>query len=338
MSSEFSQHRLKGNEKPGGNLNANLQSTRETHKRQQEQDRKFVWTKEEPKMGFEARLLIAGVFKEQDVQTTLSDTEVVVPEELVSNVEAIWEPKAKKGWTPGLLFHLNSFALDHNGKLSLSFAHTNYKDFIGASNWEFWRQKRLELDFDRIPSPLVTSTVIVTADNKMVIQMRGKNVHQGGRIDALGGHIDTKKDINQATDTVDPFQAARREVIEEAGLTDELISEILCLGLSLNHYDVAHYAASFVVKTDLTANEVLALTREEEEVAQVGLTVVTPARYNKYSTSNVIAVIRKHYPNVDPEARITILLAMAYLRGKPKEKQLYTNKSGIKELFDQIKK
>src|SRR3990167_4304385 len=290
----------------------------------------------EQHMRFESRLLVGGVFSPQDIKTVLLDEDISVPDRLRSSVEEAWKPKEERGWKPLQLVSLYSYQL-HDGRLEQVFKRTNGKDFIGASNWNSWKEAEMELDLESIPNPLVTSSVVVTADNKMIIQLRGESSHQSGNIDALGGHIDIDKDVNRETKEVDLFGAASREVDEEVGLTRRHITDVKCLGLVYNFHDTSHYAMPFVFRTSLTSQEVLELKRSEEETSQVRLMVVDPSRIRTpEDDTNVFNVIREYYPNVDPEARITIILSMAYMEGISKPSRVYADENKIKEIYSSI--
>lgn len=283
-------------------------------------------------MKFDAKLMIGGVFGPDDIRAAVDDGEVSIPEELTADVEKLWASKAERGWKPLPLLHLKSAQL-LNGTLNLRFIRTNGKDFIGSSNWDFWRARGIELDLDRLPNPLVTSSVIATADKKMIIQQRGEGAHQSGNIDALGGHLDPSTDIDVQTGLVDLFSSALREVCEEVGLDVTQIEQIRSLGLVYNYHDVSHWAMPFVITTPLTSAEILLLKRDDEEKNRVGLIVVEPDRLASNSPLNIINVIRRYYPDVDPEARIAVLLAMTYLEGTKRPARDYADKAKLVEIF-----
>lgn len=286
-----------------------------------------------PKM-FEARLLVRGFFGPENLSGVLINGKLQPPSELQDAIDENWAPREQKGWKSFPLLQVDNYALGLvSGTLFINFVRTEGKDFIGASNWALWRDRGLPLDMQRLPNPLVTSSVIVTADGKMIIQVRGANAHQSGNIDALGGHLDIDKDVDDQR-RVNFVQSALREVQEESGLRPEHVTNVNCLGLIYNYHDTSHYAMPFVVETGLTAEELVNLERSEEEKKQVNLMVVEPNVCLSDDPSNVKNVIRRYYPNVDPEARITIALATAYMRGKFSQRCQY--QVSPQAIFDQI--
>lgn len=296
----------------------------------------------------ESQLLVSGIFREDDISAVILNENLIPHPNLSVIIEKEWEPKAARGWKPLSLLHLESYTLGpDNPTLYLNFNHTNGKDFIGGSKWETWKDLGLDLDLQKIPSPLVTSTVLITSDNKMVVQERGTSAHQGGNIDALGGHIDPKlkesggdtyEDSETGWTFVDILGSARRELKEETGLSDNNIIEIVGLGLIHNRKDTSHYAFPCVAETNLTSKEVLDLQRDEEEKKQVNLRVVDIGGKPGDNPNHVANLIRDYLPNVDPEARLTIALARRYHNGNPMETRQYTNENGIIDIFNRLGK
>ncbi len=267
-----------------------------------------------------AKILISGVFEPGDIKVTMSGHRLSLPHNLAQKVESEWASKAAKGWFPGPLIKVDSYNLTPDGQLSLTFGNTDYKEFLGTSD----KQSRKKYGLDNIANPLVTSTAIVTADNKMLISQRGAGTHQAGNIDAIGGHINPQKDLKE-DETVDLYKAAEREVAEEAKLELNEMDEIHCLGLIYNYADTSHFAAPFVIKTYLSSNEILKRGAEE-----IDLIVVDPERIpDSDSEDYVLNVLHSNFPKVDPEARITIALTRRWLSHKPLEKRLYRSRDQI---------
>ncbi len=276
-------------------------------------------------------LLVSGVFGPDDIETRLSDGYLSPHPEITSVIESNWAPKAAKGWKPLHLFHLNSFELQGN-KLNIGFLRTNGKDFIGGSNWQTWKSHGLGLDLEQIPNVLVTSTVLITSDNKMMVQERGASAHQSGNIDALGGHIDPKSDVYNGR--VDVFFSARRELMEETGLNPDEITSIQGLGLIYNFSDTSHYAMPFVARTPLKAQQVLSRIRDNEETQQVHLLPVDVEGYERNNPNHVTNIIRGRLPQVDPEARLTIALARRHQQQCSALNKQYFTRDAIIQTYD----
>ena len=279
----------------------------------------------------ESLLLVSGVFGPEDITASLLDEELSPPSQLNDVIEKAWEPRAKKGWKPINLLHVAGVETNDK-KIIIKFTHTNGRDFMGASTWRSWKEKGLDLNLQSIPNPLVTSTVVITSDNKMIIQVRGESAQQAGNIDALGGQIDPDEDLN-ADGKVNIFDSARREVTEETGLANEHITDFKCLGLIYNYSDTSHYAMPFVALTDLTADEVLNLKRSDEEKKQVSIAVADIDQYSSRNSNHIHNIIDAHLPNVDPEARLTIALARRYARGCSAAYKQYGDQSRIIETY-----
>ncbi|MCX6785483.1 MAG: NUDIX domain-containing protein [Candidatus Komeilibacteria bacterium] len=266
-----------------------------------------------------AKLLVKGEFSPADIEIKMTDHRLALTDEQLEQIEKVWAQAAAKGFSAGPLARVEDYQLTPEGKLAITFGQTDYKEFLGTRDQASLRK----YGYDHIANPLVTSSVIITGDNKLLIARR-ETIEQKGDMDAIGGHIDPEKDLG-ADGKIDIFAAAKREVSEEAGLNNDEMRQIKCLGLSYQYADLSHLAASFAVKTNLTYEELK--KRRQNEII---LIEVSPERLpDSENEDYVMAVLKEAYPNVDREARITIALARQWLKGEKHKPKILRSKERI---------
>lgn len=144
---------------------------------------------------------------------------------------------------------------------------------------------------------LSVSVAILTEDKKLLAFLE-----DGNRIDVPGGYLDPTQDLNLDTGVPDLFKVAKSRLIEEIGIRDEEISQAVCLGLSYEYNgsrdEKSHPVASFVMKTKLTANDILKRQKEDK------LTKVIIVELFKKNTSGhayVMDLLDEQYPMVEPD-------------------------------------
>lgn len=270
-----------------------------------------------------AKVLILGTFTSEDIETVITDHQMPHNTELDHKIETEWAPKAAKGWFAGPLARVENFELTNQGKLRLTFGRTDFREYSGSRNLEDLRK----FGYEGISNPLSSSTVLATADGKLVIsvKLQGDKI---GAVDAIGGYTHPGKDTNAQTGKIDIFQTAKREVLEESLVSEGELSDIVCLGLSYEYAGLCHPVASFVAKTPLTADEIKGRIAGKEE--EVHLIVVDPVNIPQSEEPEyVMSVLSQAYPNVEPDGRITIALARKWISGKEYPKKLLRTEDQI---------
>lgn len=271
---------------------------------------------------YRAKVLVRGIFDRNDIAVTTTDHRIPLTDEQRAKIDTVWEPFARKGYFPGPLVRVQSYDLDADGRLVIVFGKTDYKEFLGTRDMK----SRMEYGYDHIANPLVTSSVILTADNKILIARRGSGVDQPGEIDAIGGHIDPEKDLD-GNGNIDIFKAAIKEVAEETGLLGSEIKEVKCFGLTYEYRNVSHVAASFGMKTGLSSGEILKRKAEELDVVVADIDKIPGGGDEEY----ILKILNDNYPLVEPEARITIALARIWVASDPQRLHLLGKKLFMKK-------
>lgn len=269
-----------------------------------------------------AKILVMGNFGEDEIETEMTDRGMPENPESRRKIEEEWASKAKPGWFVGPLVRLENFNLTLEGKLSLTLGRTDFKEYVGSRDLESLRK----YGYEGISSPLSTSTAIITSDGRMIIAQRVSG-DASGSIDTIGGYVDPEKDVDQKG-KIDIFQAARREITEETGINESEITEMCCLGLSYEYTGLCHPVASFVIKTPLTAEEIKGRRHEEIEIIVVEPEKIPDSDNEDY----VLNLLRRHYPYIEPDGRVTIALARRWFSGKIAEKQVTRQISQIQTM------
>ncbi|MBI4100242.1 hypothetical protein HY439_00675 [Candidatus Microgenomates bacterium] len=265
-----------------------------------------------------AKMLVTGVFGPEDVVVEMTHRRMPKNPELEKKIEEEWAPKAALGWFPGPCSRLEDFDLKDD-KLILTVGDTDFREYTGSRDLATFRQ----YGFKCVSNPISASSVIVTCDGKIII---GQKISGDalGSIDAVGGYVHPEKDAD-SQGVVDIFKAARREIIEETPISEDEISQLLCLGVSYEYTGLCHPVVSFIAVTPLTSDEIK--NRESEELR---LIAVEPEKVPDSSDEHYVQdVLKKHYPHIEPDGRISIALARRWMSGKTQEKR-------IKRTIDQI--
>ncbi|MFT5048939.1 MAG: hypothetical protein ACI8QZ_000326 [Chlamydiales bacterium] len=154
-----------------------------------------------------------------------------VPPELRRTLEAEWpgrvEKAAREGvhLTNGHLLRLTDYRAT-DSTLRLTLGDTTYAEFLGSNCVP---QRHAETPWSSLANPLGTSALIVTADNKLVLGLRGDKVmHMRNQLHTIGGMFEAADLIDGV---VDATGSILREVREELGVGDTDIANVVCRGL-----------------------------------------------------------------------------------------------------------
>lgn len=264
-----------------------------------------------PQIENKAKILVKGLFDPQDITITTTDHRIPLTPGQHTVIENVWGNEGKK-YFDGPLVRVNSYNLTPEGKLSIVLGRTSYKEFLGTRD----KASRIRYSYDHIANPLLASAVVITSDNKILISKRGQDGDLPGEIDALGGHIDPQEDVDE-NGNIDIFKAVKRETREETGLNEDEIDEIKCLGLTYQYRNVSHVTASFALTTKLSSTEILARKAEEITVIAADLDKIPHEGSEEY----ILKILGENYPNIEPEARVTVALARMW-KANPHDSRL----------------
>ncbi|MBA3723867.1 MAG: NUDIX domain-containing protein [Candidatus Levybacteria bacterium] len=277
------------------------------------------------------KLLISGQFATGDVTVHTTGQEFQPTDTLQAKIDKDWAPNAAKGAFPGPLVRLDSFGLDQDGKLNLTFGTTNFKDYVGSRDFP----SLAENGYDGIANPISTSAVVLTSDGKLLVGVKqmGDTI---GAIDGIGGYLHPERDINPETGEIDPFFAAAREIREETGIKEDELQDGTLLGLSYEIAGLCHPVLSFLYRTDLSSEEIM--TRKGDD--EINVIAVEPftdktqverqqeAKATGVASTYIMDVLRQFAPQrqpgeepnehsqVEPDGRLTMALARKTLQYK----------------------
>jgi 8-oxo-dGTP pyrophosphatase MutT (NUDIX family) len=161
----------------------------------------------------------------------------------------------------GMLFRLKNIATSNNNTLRLELGDTNYKEYIATRTESFYKN-RLQ---DALANPLATCIAIVTRENEIIIEKRGKVDVYPGQYHVIGGFVDRSQDFNQGIP--DPFKAIVREVYEETGLKlqDGAIQLVgIVYDLMTPHSEMCFYTDSNLSSKEIT--EIFTRSQKDREV------------------------------------------------------------------------
>lgn len=284
------------------------------------QRRLISGNKARPETENKAKALILGTFEPNDIEVYMTERRMPYIPELAKRIEEEWKSKATQGQFAGPLTRVEFFGLTPEGKLALTLGKTDFKEYCGSRSLQSLR----EYGYKGISNPLSVSVTLMTSDDKMLIAQKVQS-EPIGSIDAIGGYVHPEEDFDSKRGVISIFQAAYREVWEEAQIKTEEISESWCLGLLYEYAGLCHPVASFAFRTQLTSEEIRKRKADEIEVL-----VVSPQRSpNSNGGEYVMQLLYERHPHVEPDGRVTIALARKLFAGKYYQKQVIVTADGI---------
>jgi 8-oxo-dGTP pyrophosphatase MutT (NUDIX family) len=179
-------------------------------------------------LGF--KILVNETFNRQQLSISYRDKEKSYPNEVVKLINRIWLQKVSSGIRlfDGKLFEVLSYRVKDQ-VLFLELQNTSYKYFVGTGDHEFIST----FGGKETANPLSVGAVVVTSDNYFVVGKRRNNLYFNlGKYSIIAGTMDREKDFTDGKP--DPFGAILRELMEEKGVNQNNVREILCLGLIYN--------------------------------------------------------------------------------------------------------
>lgn len=178
--------------------------------------------------------LAEGVWREGEVEVTLDDSSrLEKPPWLEREIERVWQSAVDEAGRhnrllfPGPLCRLHRFAVTQ-GRLRLHAGLTDYREYLGTNrNLAALRESfGEEVTASCLSNPLAVCTVVGTGDNALLVARRSfRTMEHSGFWHVVGGHVEPGPSVNV-------FDAVRKELGEELGVSSEEIAEMVCLGLS----------------------------------------------------------------------------------------------------------
>ena len=138
------------------------------------------------------QIIIDGKFKEHDIISLYTPTNIVFSEEERLCIEKEWSEalKNKPFLFDGKLFHLYKQKFD-NSKIILYMNNSSFKEFIGTNSDVFNKS----FDKNKIVRPISAGTMIITSDNKWIIGRRKSKTYDfQGDYMLVAGYLDPERD------------------------------------------------------------------------------------------------------------------------------------------------
>lgn len=244
-------------------------------------------------------IILRGNFEKEDIIVETIPDKIFYPSELKEHIEKKWnEEKAKNSKKPffaGPLCRLINIKLQNNKSLKLVLGDTDYKEYVGT------RAPRILIEYGPryVANPLAICSVVVTADQKILIARRSRKVELRPRyFHVPAGHIDPQKHTN-CRGVPHPFAALIGELNEETGIIKTHIKGALCLGLV---YDRVFSHPELVFKTDiiLTSSELGHLNPSDKEMGRL--------KFIENNSKRLLNFITQHYREITPTGKANLIL------------------------------
>ena len=218
------------------------------------------------------RTVEAGEYKPEDIIFIKATDKRPTSEELEEKIDDVWaqETAANTKLFNAPKFDIREIRQTPEGKLEITYGLTDYKTFVGT------RPDEVERTYEKsVPCVLSVAVVIETSDGHLVMHQRNQNVfHYKGWVAGVGGNVEAPHKGNPGhtneNGDPDPVKALYEEIEEEAGITRNHISDVICNGFVKNGKR-GFGVLTFRAKTDLTKDELEALEGPQDE----GQTIIT---------------------------------------------------------------
>jgi 8-oxo-dGTP pyrophosphatase MutT (NUDIX family) len=180
-------------------------------------------------------LLASGDWLPGQVITSWTSSSRVIVAEVEQIIEETWKSAQRPGRSlfDGPMCRLESWEIKGNvaspsvpeaGELHLRLSPTSYKPFFGTHLSHSELADRFGLGV--LPNPVGLSAAVISSDDHLILGRRNDRVaYYPNRIHPFAGSLEPK-------DGSDVFDAMRRELHEEIGLTMEDIEDIRCAGIA----------------------------------------------------------------------------------------------------------
>jgi 8-oxo-dGTP pyrophosphatase MutT (NUDIX family) len=238
-----------------------------------------------------AKILVEGKFSFKDIYCFYYRTKLQFNNKEKECIENEWKKaiKHKPFLFAGPLFHLQNYKND-DSKITLEMFKSTFKEYVGTHNNVFQRM----FGQSKIVKPLSVGTMIITSDSKWITGKRSNTYSYQGFYTLIAGYIDPHKDIINSRP--DPFSAIKREIIEETGIHNDHIDDIVCLGL----VDGRDPYLAFVCTLNISSEDLSHVVPKEEEFVKLEQIELEEQVVKRFLLSN--------YNNTTPHAFANILM------------------------------
>ena len=171
-----------------------------------------------------------GKFREDMVRANYKKGRISQAKEVLEIIEDKWKKSHSKNTKlfNGQLFRLVNYNIENN-QIEFYLSDTDYKEYVGTRDIDFVSKFRK----DKTSNPISVGAVLVTLDNKIILGERSNEVDsQKSKIAVIGGNADPRHDFSK--DKPDIFGAMRREIGEELGIRENMVSNLSIIGLVSN--------------------------------------------------------------------------------------------------------
>ena len=247
-------------------------------------------------------ILVDKVFSKSEILLEVTDHEVHYPEELKRHIEEVWRIAQNRGRVfTGPMSRLFGFKLI-NSKLKLILGSTNYKEFVGTRTGEIFQKYGAKY----LANPLAICSVISTTDKVILISKRSGVESRPGFYHVVGGYLDPYRHCD-SKGLPDPFKAITTEILEETGIKEHNIKDIICLGLV---YDTVlfHPELTFYTEVTLSFPEIIRLCQLEKETEKMECIPDAP--------QPIIDFVMLHHKEMAPTGLANIILYLKYKHRK----------------------
>jgi 8-oxo-dGTP pyrophosphatase MutT (NUDIX family) len=247
-------------------------------------------------IGFE--VLAYGRYMPETIETVYrQDASIHWENEVDAHISRVWELYVKMSRESGLSVYNGSlFRLDHSeaedGILRLDVSDVDFRSYIGTALPGFVAA------FPGVAraNPLAVCVVLVTSDEKIVMDRRAKVDAYRGRYHVIAGFMEKNADIIH--DRPDPFGALRREVREELGILLE--HGVRCTGLVRT---AMGSELCFSCPLDITFEGLLSTKAGSRTDAEIDELFALPD-----SPASILSFLTDHRPHVVPSGMACLLL------------------------------
>jgi hypothetical protein len=156
-------------------------------------------------------------------------------------------------------------------ELHLTVGPTCYRDFVGTNLYN--HDRLTEFGWHQFANPIGTTAILRTTDQFIVLGRRSSRVaYHAEHVHTFGGALEPRDRISE--DRIDPFSSVRRELHEEAALSESDISELICVGL-IRDKEIHQPELLFEAELNIVLSELIRrFERAQARNEHAGLTIL----------------------------------------------------------------
>ncbi len=197
-------------------------------------------------------ILVYGKYHEKNIQVSYAATKLRRNSVLEKFIKKGWEEEKKKNPNifAGNLAHI--YKQEFNKKsIKISTIHVTYDAYLVTSNEEFFKKFPNECS----ANPLSVGALVMTSDSKIILGKRSNYVATNKQSITIPSGMIDENDIEEGC-KINCFQAVKREIYEEIGLSIDQIVDTFCMGVIFNKQTQQTFLP-FFCKTKLSSNDIL---------------------------------------------------------------------------------